>query len=251
MDEDGSSDIDPDTQEEDDATLEPPEHILLAEPRRDSQDIYNDSHPLWFIRILLMLVAFLHTRYHVSFRACDILLSCLNLIFLHLDLIDVDSQIPKSLRTVIKRFDLDDRFTVYPICHICHRIFKPGIPSNAMCPDCDAALFKAISPTLFERIRGKPAPPAPPVCAAPIQVLSSLLVDFLAQPGIETAAEEWKSRVEEPGKYKDIMDGEVWRTMKCADGSLFFDAADDSEELRLGVTMSLDWYSTAPLRKFT
>ncbi|TDL13710.1 hypothetical protein BD410DRAFT_734965 [Rickenella mellea] len=223
-----------------DVNLPPPEDIPLAEPRRDAQEIYDTSHDIWFIRILLTLVAFLHTKYHVSFRACDILLSCLNIIFLSLKLIDENTQIPRNLGTVMKKLDLEDRFTNYPICHICHRIFKPNIPVNSVCPDCDTALFKATSPTIFQRVTGKAPPPPPPVSAAPIQVLSSLLVDFLAQPGIEAAAEKWKARTHEPGKYKDIMDGNIWKSSACADGTPFFDGSDESGELRLGVTLSLD-----------
>ncbi|TDL19286.1 hypothetical protein BD410DRAFT_443930 [Rickenella mellea] len=183
-----------------------------------------------------------HLGHHVSFRACNILLFCLNAIFLFLNLITIDNQMPVNLGTVLKKLELGDRFVVYPICHLCHRIFRPDIPTTAVCPDCDSALFKVSSSTVFERIKRRPAPAPTPVCAAPIQVLSSLLVDFLSQPRNEDALEEWKTRTHEPGKYKDIMDGNIWRSMKCPDGSLFFDPSDDSGELRLGVTLSLDWF---------
>ncbi|TDL15549.1 hypothetical protein BD410DRAFT_104683 [Rickenella mellea] len=141
-----------------DADMSPPSDIPLIDPREDATTIYAGSHEAWFVRAILMLVAFLHTRHHVSFRACNILLFCLNAIFLFLNLITIDAQMPVNLATVLKKLELGDRFVVYPICHLCHRIFRPDIPVASFCPDCDTALFKAASSCVFERIKRRPAP---------------------------------------------------------------------------------------------
>lgn len=226
-----------------DACMLPPADFPLAAPRRDVLEIFNDCHKIWFIRIILTMVAFLHTRHNVSFRACAILLFTLNAIFLALGCVTLEAQIPINLTTVITRLDLDDRFQVFPLCKKCHRIFKSNIPSDTLCPDCGNALFRTVSHTLFRRLSGRNPPSPPPICSVPMQALSSLLVEFLSRPGMEYAIESyWKTRTCKDGFRADIMDGDIWKTAKGPDGKLFFDPEDTSDELRIGVTMSLDWY---------
>jgi hypothetical protein len=46
-----------------------------------------------------------------------------------------------------------------------------------------------------------------------------------------------------PGLYTGFMDGRVAQELKDANGNLFFDPASLVEdEIRLGVTWSVDWY---------
>jgi hypothetical protein len=97
-----------------------------------------------------------------------------------------------------------------------------------------------MSATLFERITARKAHCPPPVAAAPVQVLSSLLADFLSRPGIEESCNKWKTRQTAPGELHDMPDGRIWQGLKDHGGGLFFD--DGTSELRLGVTLSLDWY---------
>ena len=54
---------------------------------------------------------------------------------------------------------------------------------------------------------------------------------------------DWRLQAFSNGIYTDIMDGCIWRTMRGADGRLFFDEPDDKMEVRIGVTISLDWYT--------
>jgi hypothetical protein len=42
---------------------------------------HNELHPQWHVRCVMLLVAFLHTRHHVSFKACGLIILCLNFIF--------------------------------------------------------------------------------------------------------------------------------------------------------------------------
>lgn len=75
-----------------------------------------------------------------------------------------------------------------------------------------------------------------------MQPLSSLLSEFLSRTGMEELVNSyWKTRAHRPGQLSDIMDGNIWRTAKGPDGSLFFNAEDDTDELRIAVTMGLDW----------
>lgn len=138
-----------------------------------------------------------------------------------------------SLRTSLKFF---------PICRNCHRLFQPSIPRDAVCPDCEEHLFRVVSNTLFHRITVRSAPLAPAHCLAPMQVLSSLLVNFLSLPGFENIVDKYpKTRTSIPGRMTDTFDGRICQEAKCPDGSPFFDPNDMSGELRIGVTMSLDW----------
>lgn len=211
------------------------------DPPTSPDTVYTSSHSNWIVRVILTLVALLHTKHHLSFRACTLLLSVLSLLLLSLGVIQLTEPMPTTLHTVIKRLDLGDRFTIFPICSTCHRIFEPNVNVNILCPDCDTAIFKPLSATLFERITGRKAHRPPPVAAAPIQVLSSLLADFLSSPEIETSCSEWKTRKETPGELHDMPDGRIWKNLRGHDGEPFFNKTDQSSELRLGVTLSLDW----------
>ena len=57
----------------------------------------------------------------------------------------------------------------------------------------------------------------------------------------ETIDAYWKERQSPLGKRCDIMDGEIWLTAKLKDGRQFFDQQDMTGDLRIGVTMHLDW----------
>ncbi|KAG2742653.1 hypothetical protein P692DRAFT_20879248 [Suillus brevipes Sb2] len=208
----------------------------------DAHKLYQNSHSEWFARLVMILVAVLHAKHHVSFRACALILFTINTILLGLRVLDATNPIPVTLHTIINRFDLQDRFTIYPICAGCHRIFSTDTPINALCPDCDSRLFKPISNRLFRRLTGQQSQRPPPACAVPIQLPSSLLADFLARGENEQACTSWKSRLTVPSELKDISDGEVWKTIQGPDQKPFFSDPDDNEELRIGVTMSLDWY---------
>ncbi|KAG2113236.1 hypothetical protein DEU56DRAFT_749141 [Suillus clintonianus] len=208
----------------------------------DPRQVYQDAHPDWFGRIIIILVAILHAKHRVSFRACALILHCVTIILLSLGILHPTQPLPTTLNTVIHRLDLHDRFTIYPVCGHCHRIFPTDIPTNALCPDCDSRLFKPVSDRLFRMVTGRKAQRPPPVCAAPIQVPSSLLADFLARGGNKAACESWKSRTVKPGELHDISDGAVWRTIQGPDETPFFSGMETSQELRIGVTMSLDWY---------
>jgi hypothetical protein len=217
-------------------------------PRPPAHEAYMKSHGLWFIRAVLLLAAFLHAKHHVTFRACAILLFGLRLIFLSLGLIAKDDDMPITLNTVIKRLDLQDRFTILPACPKCHRIFPPSISSNSQCPDCNIALFNPKPPTLSQIIHG-PSKQSP-LLSVPFCPLSSLLVDFLAQPGIEDAVEEWRTdEPSPPGEYNRVMDGRVWKEIPDCNGKPFFDEDSLTEkgELRIGVNISLDWLAFSPI----
>lgn len=208
-------------------------------------------HPHWFIRCILILVAFLHTRHQVSFRACGLILVCLNFIFLRLpgDLLLPGDPMPVTLKTVFSRLGLQgDRFTQYILCYQCHRLFDRHIPSDTLCPDCGIELFQPATRQLFESvvstITGTPTPESSrrPHLVAPVQLLSDSLREFFQRPGMIAAVNLWKVRPRTSGESRSIQDGEVWRTIKGSDGQSFFFGESSEREIRLGTTIGLDWH---------
>lgn len=202
----------------------------------------------------MVLVVLLHTHHHVSFRTCDLILFCLKTIFVALGFIKPRDSMPVTLTTALGRLDITDRFTTMAVCPEC-RTFTPAVidpfeASKAKCKMCKQGLYpKRNSPgypsSLFEGtarlvLRYKPKK-AVPLLSAPFRAFSEALVDFLARAGIEEECEVWKTTPRKPGFYKEIMDGRVWKTLRGPDGKLFF-SMDDQRELRIGVTIGLDWY---------
>ncbi|KII83669.1 hypothetical protein PLICRDRAFT_180270 [Plicaturopsis crispa FD-325 SS-3] len=211
--------------------------------QRRLSEIYQSSHDIWFVRAILTLVALLHTKHHVSFRACALILFVLNSIFISLGILLPSSAMPLTLHTVINRFDLNDQFTIHPVCKTCHRVYAPDISTNSKCRACKTPLFKTPSTFLWHRLTKKKPPPPTPITAAPIHLLSDQLAKMLSQrPEIEAECDEWKTHERTPGTYRKIMDGNVWNELKGPDGKRFFDPDDESDELRIATTISIDWY---------
>ncbi|KAJ6572665.1 hypothetical protein B0H10DRAFT_1964333 [Mycena sp. CBHHK59/15] len=225
------------------------------EPTTPSTETRNTLHPNWCVRGVIYLVAFLHTRYHVTFRACGLILSCLNFVFSALpgDLLRT-ARMLLTLKTVFSRLGARDQFTVYPVCYQCHKVFHPGVASDMICPDCELELFRPATRRLFDALDdGQPTVfesadneesfgvNREAHMVAPIQLLSVALAEFFARPGMVAAVKAWKTRTTVEGDLKCMQDGEVWKTLRGHDGELFFFGPSANEELRLGVTFSLDW----------
>ncbi|KAJ7779374.1 hypothetical protein DFH07DRAFT_730185, partial [Mycena maculata] len=206
-------------------------------------------HQHWYIRCVIILVAFLHTRHQVSFRACGLLLTCLSFIFLRLPghLLTPEHPMPRTLKTVFSNLGLqNDKFTQHIVCHQCHRLFDRRIPSDTLCPDCNIALFQPATRQLFQSvistIAETPAfePTQKPHLVAPIQLLSDGLREFFQRPGMVAAVNSWKVRPQVRRESRTIHDGEVWKNIKGHDGQKFFFGRSSEREIRIGTTFSLD-----------
>lgn len=219
------------------------EDIKLPTPQRAPQDVYASSHSNPLVRLSLLTTAQLHIKYNLGFYACSVLLLVFAFIFFSVDVIAAKSEMPTTLQTVLQHFDLHDRFEVYPLCVDCHQPYLSSSPPDSRCLECDTALFHPTTTKLFNdflHLRGNRRSRA--VVAAPIRTLSALLVDFLNEPGMEAACEDWKTRENNPGTYSSIMDGAFWNELWGVDTEPFFDRHNDQDgDLRLGVTFSLDW----------
>jgi len=204
---------------------------------------YAGSHGKWYIRAILLLAACLHTKHHITFRASNIMLYTLRLIFKSLNLLEIDDDMPTTLNTVLKRLDLQDRFTILPACPQCHRHFPPKSATSVICTKCNIPLFSMASHTLFQRLLGREPSTPPPKLSVPVAPLSEQLIDFLARPMMEHIVEDYRDRKTAPEELNCIMDGRVWNEIEGPDGKPFFDKASLTEpnEIRLGVTFAVDW----------
>ncbi|EIW75569.1 hypothetical protein CONPUDRAFT_159022 [Coniophora puteana RWD-64-598 SS2] len=223
----------------------PAEYPMSADPNTT----YMAAHDSWLVRLVILLVAFLHAAHHVSFRACRIILQCSRAILLAMDAYDPTPRpgrptFPVTLGTVIVRLDLEDHFKILPTCSNCQRLFPSSAPISTKCPDCQEPIYKPVSNSIFRRVTGCAAKPPPPVSASPFQLPSSLLADFLARPGMEKQCEIWKTCQRTPGVLHDITDGRVWNEAEGPDQKPFFPLnGEEGSELRIGITVSLDWCS--------
>lgn len=187
-------------------------------------------HPQWYIRAILYLVAFLHTKHRVTFRASALILICLGFIFSVLvgDLIGAVAM-PRTLKTVFARFEMKDNFVVHPICFQCQHVFEPDINVNTFCPDCDEEVFGGPSRDSYDAWENADADsedsPDPqgfvkrkPYMVSPIQPLSAGLHEFFKRPGMVAAVESWRTRPQVAGELRCMQDGEIWKTTKDANG---------------------------------
>jgi hypothetical protein len=55
------------------------------------------------------------------------------------------------------------------------------------------------------------------------------------------AVDQWKTWPRVPGESRSIQDGKIWQTIKGPDGQKLFYGDSSENEIRLGVTFSLDW----------
>jgi hypothetical protein len=158
----------------------------------------------------------------------------------------------QTLTTVLSKLELKDGFTVHPTCFRCHRIFDAKIAVNASCEACDETLFDIIDQEPVDEDAQslplsvpipKPKQRTPkPITVTPIQLPSQALADFFERPGMFRAVNAWKTRMRIPGEMRCMQDGAVWSTIRGVDNELFFYGPGSEDEIRLGVTLSLDWY---------
>ncbi|KAI0826965.1 hypothetical protein BC628DRAFT_1502389 [Trametes gibbosa] len=234
--------------------ISPREHPALAHildlppipPSIPPHTVYAECHPLWYIRVTLLLVAYLHTHHHVTFRAADLTLSTLRMLFVALNLINALDPMPRTLTTTLKRLDLTDKFYILIECTSCRLLFKPDIKNyNLQCFRCKTPLFTTTSRTLLARLLRREAPIPIPRTVAPLRLLSSALAFLISQPGIESYLQAWTTRPAPPaGEYRSIQDGARWQTLMGADAKPFF-GPEHHDELRVPVILHVDWFSAA------
>lgn len=211
-------------------------------PRQPALSAFNASSELWYVRSVQLLVAMLHTQFHVSFRACGALLNGLKIILRGLG-VEGEDDVPGTLNTVLSRLEVNDRFHVAPSCGKCHRLYSSEAPPLAMCGVCSEPLFHTMRRSLFQSLNRGSCPPTVPIQAVPIASLKTLLEDFLIEASNEFEVDAWRHERSRPGYATRIMDGKVWQDALDMNGLPFFDSNSltEPDELRIGLTFSVDW----------
>jgi hypothetical protein len=158
---------------------------------------------------------------------------------------------PRTLKTVFARFQMNDNFTVHPICFHCHYVFEPNIKHDTFCADCEEEVFGApnrdgddgwVDADVDADSDTAEVDGRKPQMVSPIQLLSTGLHEFFKRPGMVSAVESWRTRTPVDGELQCMQDGRVWKEIKDTHGDSFFFGPGSEEEIRLGVSFSLDWY---------
>lgn len=212
------------------------------------QEALDNAHTTVCWRIVLLLVAWLHLTYHLPHRACNLILRILKLILTQFDAFPARESPILTLQSTFRRLRLEDRFLVVPLCPICRRLFIHALPGNATCSDCLTPLFTISGPAPtdsnapddYESIENNHSRI---ILRLPFNPVSRQLADLLQQPGIEKKIDEWRTAERKEGELRDIMDGEIWKTLPGPDGRLFFDNdpnRESKDELRIALTLGVD-----------
>ena len=221
--------------------------LAIGTPVRHSHDRFLAAHDKWFVRATLLMVGFLHTKHHVSFRACGILLWCLASIFILLGHLESHDRMPITLGTAFSHLGLTDRFKLLLVCPKCREVFHcpvtiPKSRDEAFCRACNAPLYSGLAEPNFNTFEPQAILPrsVKPKIVVPFASLKDLLGELLLRPGMEDIIDSWRSTTQLVGKYGAIWDGEIWKTIMGADGLPFFVERQDNE-LRVAATIGLDW----------
>jgi hypothetical protein len=208
-----------------------PPFSLLDQPLPAPADV----HPNSAVYIIYILFLWLHTMFHVPFRACNAILS----IFAHILALNntlPDPPILTTLPSVITTLGADPNFHILPVCPRCMQVHASTTAYPAPCKDCEEPLFHW--PT------HAPKPVSTPRLQFPHKTLEAQIREILSVPGMEGTLDDWRKLERQPGKYRDIFDGAVCKELQDSNGRLFFNNEGGSapdNELRIGVTLGVDW----------
>ncbi|OCH87011.1 hypothetical protein OBBRIDRAFT_851644 [Obba rivulosa] len=195
--------------------------------------------------LIYILVFWLHSQWHLPFRACNALLTVLTLIF-HMLEVHLDPPIVTSLPGVISALDAEPKFQTLPVCPSCFRVFPATLPDPALCSHCDTSLFVTTA-TPAEQQQGRATRRVrKPLLRFPFKSLQDQLSDMLQVLGMEELCDQWCQKTRQPGVFQDIFDGNVIQELVAPDNSPFFGPIVPSAappELHIGVSLGVDWFS--------
>lgn len=226
----------------------PPTRQFPVHPkRRQPTDVYKTAHDRWFVRLYMVVIAFIHYTFHLPFIACNLLLFTFAAVLRAVGALRMDEFVPITLGTVLKRLDIEDRFATLPLCPSCHKIFIDPVddPATFVCPKCDEPVFQSAThrfpEVLADNLAWMRAKRAKPRKVVAFRSVSSMISEFLETEGMVEKMDAWRTKDRCGDRLQDIMDGRVWGDLKDPSGQAFFRPGVE-EELRIGVTVNLDWY---------
>lgn len=206
----------------------------------------RDVHPNPAVYLIYVTVLWLHSAFHLPFRACNALLSIFALA-LKSGGAPINPPMRTTLPTVIQHLGAEPAFQILPVCPSCLEVFAASTPVDGLCNKCSHPLFPN-NPTPSQQ-RNNTAPEDPrPYLQFPTKSLAEQLATLLAIEGMEIELEKslGKAKARVPGVWKNIFDGKICQELPTAAGSKFFfpsEAEVAAGELRLGVALGTDWYA--------
>ena len=208
----------------------------------------EDVHEVAFIRILYLLVTWLHSQFHVPFRAIAAILGVVNYILISAGAITPTTWTPATFHTVLHHMGLEPDFDVLPCCPTCLEVYPASLSTPDKCIVCKTDLYVDTKTR-----KGKQRKQRIPRLQFPYLSISQQLPMLLSVPGMESMLDSWRKRPRTAGSYSDMFDGQVARDILGIDGSPFFrnlavDENGPNGELRIGVAMGVDWQGMICMR---
>ncbi|TFK47537.1 hypothetical protein OE88DRAFT_1714432 [Heliocybe sulcata] len=177
------------------------------------------------VHIIYILVLWLHTQFHLLFRACNAIPVIIGLIFKAI-MPSLQHPMLTTLAGVISELDAEPKFRMLPVCPQCLEVYS-------VTHDTQAAWHHE-----HTKLR--------PFLAFPHKSIEEQLGEILAIPGMEDEMDHWCLRHRIPGQWQDIFDGAVCQELWGADGQSFFchgmSALEDGE-LRIRLSLGVNWFS--------
>jgi len=200
-------------------------------------------HPDQGVYMVYVLAAWLHSQFHLPFRACNAMLVVFGLI-IHAFGITLSAPILTTLPSVLTKLGVEPTFRVLPVCPHCLEVYSDKKTTAPKCTVCGTDIFKT-GPTQSGRARTEGN--RVPKLRFPIKSLASQLAEIISLPGMEDELERWRKASRKSGEYNDFFDGAISKELKGHDNEPFFrngvfDREDGPDgELRIGVTLGADW----------
>ncbi|KZP30608.1 hypothetical protein FIBSPDRAFT_945947 [Athelia psychrophila] len=180
--------------------------------------LQEDVHPDGGVYMLYTLVAWLHSQFHVLFRACNAILVVVALIIQSFG-ITTSTPVLTTLPSVMGRLGVEPTIWILPVCPHCLEVYPESPKTGGKCTGCNTNIFKT------GRTRGgkeRAAQEPIPELKFPCKSLASQLAEIVALPGMEDKLDQWRHQSRKSGKYTDFFDGGIARDLKGPDGKQFF-----------------------------
>ncbi len=206
----------------------------------------ENVHPIRMVYIIYVLVIWLHTQFHLAFRACNAILVVFALALQSIGAV-VDLPMYRTLPTLLEHLNVEVPFQILPVCLSCHEVHPSSVPGSQRCLVCQHALFNTI-PTAGEERRGRTSHEKPkPLLQFLTKSLAEQLATMLMVPGIEDEMARSLQNIQchVLGIYTNIFDGKICCELKATDGTKFFSPSEEviaAGELHIGVTLGVDWW---------
>lgn len=224
-----------------------PDPFEVVTPRVATRSRQVIETPTTGMDLLYVLATWLHAQFRLPFRACAALIKVVILIIKFYGVVLTNDPI-STLPRIMSKIDVEPTIHLLPICPSCLEVYPAKASTPSVCVRCNSNMFKTKPSTSASNKQEKRTP----LLSFPYKSIQSSLEDILAVPGAEEELDKWRKVERCPGRYTDIFDGAVTRSLKCPDGSLFFRNGPGDEKgpngvLRIGVNLGVDWYDISNL----